>query len=110
MLAAFAALASLAVLVTHGMLHCSVRRIITVIAMTATLALEHAGGCGACGDCGVCCACGACVPKGTCDASVPAALAILKVRWMLAVRALRLSRCGACGARGACNACDACGA
>ena len=49
MLAAFAALASLAVLVAHGMLHCSVRRIITVIAMTATLALEHAGGCGACG-------------------------------------------------------------
>ena len=41
---------------------------------------------------------------------VPAALAILNERWMLAVRALRLSRRGACGARGACNACDACGA
>ena len=80
MLVTLAAVVSLAVLVAHGMLHCSVRRIITVIAMTATLALEHAGGCGACGDCGVCCACGACVPKSTRDASVPASLAILKMR------------------------------
>ena len=40
----------------------------------------------------------------------PATLAIRKVRWMLAVRALRLSRRGACGARGACNASDVCGA
>ena len=43
MLAALAALVSLAVLVAHGMLHCSVRRIITVIAVTATLARLHCG-------------------------------------------------------------------
>ena len=39
MLAALAALVSLAVLVAHGMLHCSVRWIITVIAVTAMLVL-----------------------------------------------------------------------
>ena len=79
MLAALAALVSLAVLAAHGMLHCSVRRFITVIAVTATLAMGYRG-CGACGDCGVCCACGACVPQSTRDASVPASLAILKMR------------------------------
>ena len=43
MLAALAALWSLAVLGANGMLHCSVRRIITVIAVTATLARLRCG-------------------------------------------------------------------
>ena len=43
MLPAHAAVVSLAVLVAHGMLHCSVRRIITVIAVTATLARLRCG-------------------------------------------------------------------
>ena len=82
MLAAFAALASLAVLVAHGMLHCSVRRIITVIAMTATLALEHAG---------------VAVLAATAVSAVPAALAFLKARAMpRCLRHLRFVKCVGC--------------
>ena len=82
MLVALAAVVSLAVLVAHGMLHCSVRRIITVIAMTATLALEHAG---------------VAVLAATALSAVPAALAFLKARAMPRyLRHLRFLKCGAC--------------
>ena len=43
MLVVLGALWSLAVLGANGMLHCSVRRIITVIAVTATLARLRCG-------------------------------------------------------------------
>ena len=84
MLAAFAALASLAVLVAHGMLHCSVRRIITVIAMTATLALEHAG---------VAVLAATAAPV----SAVPAAFAFLKARAIpRCLRHLRFVKCVGC--------------
>ena len=82
MLAALAALWSLAVLGANGMLHCSVRRIITVIAMTATLALEHAG---------------VAVLAATAVSAVPAAFAFLEARAMpRCLRHLRFVKCVGC--------------